>query len=73
MELLAKKLSVTVNGTAMELPKGMTIQGLLEHLEIEPHLVAVEQNLEIVPKSEYAVRTISQGDTLEVVHFIGGG
>lgn len=69
----AKSLSVQVNGTHMEVPSGTTVAGLLERLEIEPLLVAVEQNLEIVPKTQFPVRKISDGDRLEIVHFVGGG
>ena len=69
----AKSLNVQVNGTLVEVPLGTTVAGLLERLEIEPVLVAVEQNLEIVPKTQFSVRKISDGDRLEIVHFVGGG
>ena len=57
----------------MELPDGATIQNLLTQLELDSRLVAVEQNLEIVPKSNYANQRILAGDTIEIVHFVGGG
>jgi len=69
----AKSVNVQVNGTSMEVPTGTTVAGLLKHLEIEPVLVAVEQNLEIVPKAQFSARTIADGDRLEIVHFVGGG
>lgn len=66
-------MKATVNGSAMELQDGFTISDLLTQLELEPPLVAVERNLEIVPKARYGEQVISEGDTIEIVHFVGGG
>ena len=57
----------------MELPDGTTIQNLLIQLELDPRLVAVERNLEIVPKANYTDQRIAAGDSIEIVHFVGGG
>jgi thiamine biosynthesis protein ThiS len=57
----------------MELPDGSTIANLLQQLELDPRLVAVELNLEIVPKATYEQRKIADSDSIEVVHFVGGG
>jgi thiamine biosynthesis protein ThiS len=57
----------------MELADGFTISNLLKQLELDPLLVAVEVNLEIVQKAIYAERRIADGDTIEIVHFVGGG
>ena len=57
----------------MELQDGITIENLLAQLEIDVRLVAVEQNLEIVPKTEYSTRSIGEGDSIEIVQFVGGG
>jgi thiamine biosynthesis protein ThiS len=57
----------------MELEHGLTIQELLIRLELDPRLVAVELNLEIVPKARFAQQEIRQGDSIEIVHFVGGG
>lgn len=57
----------------MELPEGATVERLLAMLEIQPLLVAVEQNREIVPKRDYSNREINAEDTIEIVHFVGGG
>ncbi|HEY4266118.1 MAG TPA: sulfur carrier protein ThiS, partial [Micropepsaceae bacterium] len=51
----------------------MTVEALLTHLALDPRKVAVERNLEIVPRSTYAAVDLSEGDRLEIVHFIGGG
>jgi sulfur carrier protein len=57
----------------MELQDGITIETLLAQLEIDLRLVAVEQNLEIVPKADYSTRHICEGDSIEIVQFVGGG
>jgi thiamine biosynthesis protein ThiS len=70
---LVHKLHVSVNGSLMEIVEGTTVSDLLKILEIGNVPVAVEQNLEIVSKSDYSTRTINQGDKIEIVHFVGGG
>jgi len=66
-------LRISLNGESREFPSPLTILGLLEQLELDPSKVAVERNLEIVPKSTYQNSGLSEGDRLEIVHFIGGG
>jgi thiazole synthase len=51
----------------------MTVDELLKHLSLDPAKVAVERNLEIVPRSTYPAVGLSEGDRLEIVQFIGGG
>jgi sulfur carrier protein len=57
----------------MELQHGLTIENLLANLELDPHLVAVELNLQIISKAEYPLQKLSEGDKIEIVHFVGGG
>lgn len=57
----------------MELQHGLTIESLLANLDLDPHLVAVEMNLEIISKADYGTQEISEGDRIEIVHFVGGG
>jgi thiazole synthase len=66
-------LSITVNGEARRFPAPITVAGLLAALGLPPGKVAVERNLEIVPKSGYGTVALADGDRLEIVHFIGGG
>lgn len=66
-------MRVTVNGEEREFGSPMSVEALLGALGIDPRKVAVERNLEIVPKSTYAAVMVGEGDRLEVVHFIGGG
>ncbi len=49
------------------------IAGLIAELGIEGRMMAVEKNLEVVPKSLYAETTLSENDRIEIVHMIGGG
>jgi thiamine biosynthesis protein ThiS len=66
-------IRVTVNGEAREVPGGQTVAGFLESLGLHPGLVVVERNREILDRSRYAAVEVSDGDTLELVHFVGGG
>ncbi len=65
-------MQITVNGEAREIATA-TVASLLESLGLDGRKVAVERNLEIVPKSAYGEVALSEGDKLEIVHFIGGG
>ncbi len=62
-----------MNGSAMELQDGLTIEKLLAQLELDFRLVAVEQNLMIVPRADYPEQKIKDGDSIEIVQFVGGG
>jgi thiazole synthase len=66
-------MQVTINGEQRQLKDTQTLEALLLDLKIDPKKVAVERNLEIVPRSTYGVVEIAAGDRLEIVHFIGGG
>ena len=66
-------LQVSLNGETREFFGPLTVEGLLEELQLDPRKVAVERNLEIVPRSRYAAVGLADGDRLEIVHFIGGG
>ncbi|MBN2752657.1 MAG: sulfur carrier protein ThiS [Rhodospirillaceae bacterium] len=66
-------MHITLNGETKTVGEGLSVADLLQELGIEPRKVAVERNLEIVPKSAYAATNVADGDRFEVVHFIGGG
>jgi len=66
-------IRITLNGEEREFPPGLTIRGLLERLDLHERLVVVERNREIVRREKYAEVTVSAGDTIELVHFVGGG
>jgi sulfur carrier protein len=64
---------VTVNGAEIEVPEGLTVRALVEHLGLASGPVAVEVNRDIVPRAEHASRAVNEGDAIEIVHFVGGG
>jgi thiazole synthase len=66
-------LTITVNGEARTIPSSVTVRELLTSLGLDPAKIAVERNLEIVPRSQYASVMAGEGDRFEIVHFIGGG
>jgi sulfur carrier protein len=65
-------MRVQVNGDAREVAAG-TILALVEELALDPRKVAVERNLEIVPRSLHATTALAEGDRIELVVFVGGG
>jgi sulfur carrier protein len=66
-------MQVTVNGESMEVEAGISVAALLARLQISRERVAVEVNLDIVPKATHDSRTLSPGDRIEIVQFVGGG
>jgi len=66
-------LNITLNGENRSLDDGLTVKSLLVGLGLDPAKIAVERNLEIVPRSTYDSVAVSDGDRFEIVHFIGGG
>lgn len=65
-------MEITVNGE-QKIVEGMSMLNLLESMDIDSRRVAVELNLEILPKGEYATTMLNEGDKIEIVHFVGGG
>ncbi|WBH16339.1 sulfur carrier protein ThiS [Sphingomonas radiodurans] len=66
-------VSITVNGEHRRVVAGMTLAQLASELGLIPEKVAVERNLEVVPRSTLAQVQVEDGDDLEIVHFVGGG
>lgn len=66
-------LSIILNGEPRTVRAGMTIADLATDIGFDPKKVAVERNLEIVPRSTLAEVALADGDRLEIVHFVGGG
>ena len=65
-------MRIEVNGEARE-TAATTILGLVQELSLDPTKVAVERNLEIVPRSLHGETTLAEGDKIELVQFVGGG
>ena len=67
-------MNLVINGQDYhDLPDGMTIAALIAHLELPGKKIAVERNLDVVPKSTFGEVVLKDGDRLEIIHFIGGG
>lgn len=66
-------MTLHINGEQRDFPEGLNVAALVAHLGMKPDRVAVELNLEIVPRSQWEMTTLKNGDKLEVVHFVGGG
>lgn len=66
-------MQIVLNGEKTEQKDGLSIAGLLTQLGIGLERVAVEVNLDIVPKARYDSHLLSDGDRIEIVHFVGGG
>ncbi len=66
-------MKLTVNGNLLDLTDGLTVSALLEGLDLAGKFVAVEVNLELVPKARHACHVLSDGDRVEIVTLVGGG
>ena len=66
-------VSIRVNGAHRRVPEGLTVADLALELGLEPAKVAVERNLEIVPRSTLGDVRVEDGDDYEIVTFVGGG
>jgi thiazole synthase len=66
-------IEILLNGEGRAIPAGMTVRELLEHLALQPALVVVERNGDILRRDSYTNVPVESGDVLELVHFVGGG
>jgi len=66
-------MQITVNGRPRELAAATSVAALLASLDLDASRVAVELNREILPRDRFAERLLADGDTLEIVQFVGGG
>ena len=67
------ELEILVNGEPRRVPSPATASDLLHHLGLDPRTVVVEVNRKIVRRSHLSEATLSDGDAVELVHFVGGG
>jgi thiazole synthase len=66
-------LQIRVNGEHRRVPDGTSVAEMVSLLGLDPQRVAVERNLEIVPRSTLGEVPVADGDAYEIVHFVGGG
>jgi sulfur carrier protein len=67
------EIKIEVNGKPRTVATGSTVASLLQTLELDPRTLAVERNLELVPRAQHAATPLAPGDRLEVVTLVGGG
>ena len=66
-------MELSINGEAADAPPGLTVLELLEQRGLRARDVAVERNLVLVPRDAFAATVLEPGDSLEILHFVGGG
>ncbi|HXW63287.1 MAG TPA: sulfur carrier protein ThiS [Candidatus Acidoferrales bacterium] len=66
-------MKVTINGERHEIPDGLNVVALLEHLGMRAERVAIERNFDILPRAEWPRVQVASNDNFEIVHFVGGG
>lgn len=66
-------MQIVLNGENTEVSEAISVQGLVEQLELTGRRIAVEVNEDIVPRSEHGEHQLAPGDRIEIVHAIGGG
>ena len=66
-------VTIQVNGEPREVPQGLSVTQLVAHLGLTASRLAIERNLEIVPRGQWGTTLVSGGDCFEIVHLVGGG
>ena len=66
-------IEITVNGQSVEIESSMTVEQLLDTVDVPPNYLAVEVNAEVVPREEYTTVVVGPDDDVEVVTLVGGG
>ena len=66
-------LRITVNGESKDVPEGTTLEGLIGLLALAPERLAVELNREVLRRARWPETELTEGDRVEIVHFVGGG
>lgn len=66
-------MNIVINGQQADVPEGVTLLELIEGRGLDPGVVVAELNLSIVPAEAFAHTRLSAGDSLELLHFVGGG
>jgi len=66
-------MKLTLNGQARDVAIGVTLSELLASLELADKMVLVERNGDAVPRADFPIITLGDGDTIEIVRMVGGG
>jgi thiamine biosynthesis protein ThiS len=66
-------MTVAINGEPREIPDGLTVAAMIEHLGMPLDRVALEHNRDILPRPQWKSTVVQPNDSFEIVHFVGGG
>jgi thiamine biosynthesis protein ThiS len=66
-------ISILINGERRQVPAGANVSSLLAHLGITSGRVAIERNLDLLPRAQWETTAVVPGDRYEIVHLVGGG
>ena len=66
-------MTILINGESQEIPDGLTVAALLDHIGMKPERVAIERNLDILPRARWGETRVQPRDSFEIVQFVGGG
>jgi len=66
-------MNVTINGERREIPDGLNVASLIEHLGMRIDRVAIERNLNILARAQWQETLVQSNDSFEIVQFVGGG
>jgi sulfur carrier protein len=66
-------MKIRINGDEREIPDGLTVAALLSHIGMPSDRVAIERNLDILPRATWKTTEVQASDSYEIVHFVGGG
>ncbi|MBI3405002.1 MAG: sulfur carrier protein ThiS [Acidobacteria bacterium] len=66
-------MKVVVNGESCEIPEGLSVSQLLAHLGMNVGRIAIERNLDVLPRAQWETSSVREGDRFEIVQFVGGG
>ena len=70
---MSENIQVRLNGKDRQIDTGHSVRSLIESLDLHPSLIVVELNREILDRAAYGDAMVQAGDTIELVHFVGGG
>jgi thiamine biosynthesis protein ThiS len=73
MGQFSQAITVLVNGEQRQVPAGVNVSRLLAHLGITAGRVAIERNLDVLPREQWDATAVAAGDRFEIVHLVGGG
>ncbi len=66
-------MHLTINGEPQGVGDGLTVADLINHLGLNQQRIAIEVNREVIARERYTALTLTEGDQIEIVHFVGGG